>query len=148
MIWFQKGLAERISCPVRLSIVVAVSKPHGGTLQAVQAVKQRLDSEPMRVTRIFDSIGEFTHQMRVAIEKGEISAIGKLMNENQGLLTELGVSTPELNYLCDLANSNGAFGAKLTGAGGGGCVIALCYSNNELVKVFNENGYSAFAFEI
>ncbi len=148
MIWFQKGQAERISCPARLPIVVAVSRPHGGTLKAVQAVKQLLESDRVSVTRIFEEIGQLTHHMRTAIEEGELSTIGRLMNENHQLLGRLGVSTSELDRLCEIANSNGAFGAKLTGAGGGGCVIALCHSNNQLVETFNEHGYSAFGFEI
>jgi mevalonate kinase len=47
------------------------------------------------------------------------------MNENHRLLQEIGVSCKELDYLVDLARAQGAFGAKLTGGGGGGCMTAL-----------------------
>ncbi len=148
MIWFQKGIAERIACPVKLSIVVAVSRPHGGTLQAVEAVRKRYDAETAAISCIFDAIGTLTHEMRSAIECGDVPAVGQLMNLNHDLLCQLGVSTSELNHLCEIANSNGALGAKLTGAGGGGCVIALSHHDNQLVKIFNDHGYSAFGFEI
>ena len=148
MIWFQKCVAERIVCPVKLSIVVAVSRPHGGTLQAVEAVRKRYDAETGSVSRIFDAIGTLTHEMRSAIECGDLSLTGRLMNRNHELLCDLGVSTPELNHLCELSNSNGAFGTKLTGAGGGGCIVALCPRIDELIGIFNNDGYEAFGFEI
>jgi hydroxymethylglutaryl-CoA reductase len=48
------------------------------------------------------------------------------MNICQGMLNALQVSTPELEKLCDIARENGALGAKLTGGGGGGSIVAVC----------------------
>jgi len=60
-----------------------------------------------------------------AIQDGNLSVLGSLMNQNQTLLESVGVSCPELERLITAAISAGAFGAKLTGGGGGGCMIAL-----------------------
>ena len=60
------------------------------------------------------------------MERADYAQLGARMAENHRLLGRLGVSTPELDAACDLAQRAGALGAKLTGAGGGGCVVALC----------------------
>jgi mevalonate kinase len=59
------------------------------------------------------------------LENYDLKKIGDLMNENHRLLQEIGVSSKELDMLVDLARKQGAFGAKLTGGGGGGCMVAL-----------------------
>ncbi len=62
---------------------------------------------------------------RAAIETGESFALGALMDGNQWLLQQMGVSSPEINSLVQAARRAGALGAKLSGAGRGGNVIAL-----------------------
>ena len=61
-----------------------------------------------------------------AIQDNRLEELGELMNINQGLLNALRVSTPELERMVSVARLNGASGAKLTGAGGGGSIVALC----------------------
>ena len=63
--------------------------------------------------------------------KGDLEALGKDMNRAHELLGKLGVSTPLLDALCDVARKLGAYGAKLTGAGGGGSVIAIAPKDRE-----------------
>ena len=62
---------------------------------------------------------------RKALEEFDLTKVGRLMNENHRLLQEIEVSCKELDYLVNLAREQGAFGAKLTGGGGGGCIVAL-----------------------
>ena len=62
---------------------------------------------------------------RKALENYDLKKAGEFMNENHRLLQEIGVSSKELDLLVDLARKQGAFGAKLTGGGGGGCMVAL-----------------------
>ena len=74
---------------------------------------------------MFDEIGTLAHMGREAIEAGDIGAIGRLMNANQKLLSLLGVSSPELDGLVEAARQGGALGAKLSGGGRGGNMIAV-----------------------
>lgn len=125
LIWFQKGRFEKIVSKQALNFKISMASPHAGTLAAVQAVRQRYEQDPIQTTQLFEAISRLTFQMRSAIEQGDLDKIGQLMNQNHELLKQLGVSTSELDALCALALEQGALGAKLTGAGGGGCIIAL-----------------------
>lgn len=83
-----------------------------------------------RYPSIFDSImktgGEITLRAVEALENRDLRTLGELMNINHALLCAIGVSSEPLERLVDAARKAGALGAKLTGAGGGGCMIALC----------------------
>jgi mevalonate kinase len=74
---------------------------------------------------IFDLIGQIARQARQAIEAGQPEAIGTLMDSNHSLLQQMGVSSPELDRLVAAAREAGALGAKLSGGGRGGNMIAL-----------------------
>ncbi|MBN1991146.1 MAG: mevalonate kinase [Anaerolineae bacterium] len=100
------------------------------THKAVSQVRARRQAEPERYEGYFDEMAVIADQARVAIETGtwDLSALGKLMNENQELLATIGVSSPELERLIQAARQAGAAGAKLSGAGLGGNIIALASS--------------------
>ena len=66
------------------------------------------------------------HNGKTALESGELWRLGQLMTLNQKLLNTLLLSTSRLEEMCQVADVAGALGAKLTGGGGGGCMIALC----------------------
>lgn len=125
LIWFQRGQSKKIVSQRHLEFKISMASPHTGTLAAVQAVRKRYETNPAETTKIFEAISALTFSMKSSIEQGELAETGKLMTENHELLKRLGVSTDELDALCAQAVKNGALGAKLTGAGGGGCVIAL-----------------------
>ena len=71
------------------------------------------------------AIGDLVRRGESALEAGDVSELGRLMNFNHGLLTALGVSSRSLDAMVWAARDAGATGAKLTGAGGGGCIVAL-----------------------
>lgn len=77
------------------------------------------------VNGIFDNISFLTREAKRALAKGDLKKGGELMNLNQGLLDALGVNTKKLADLIFAARQAGAYGAKLSGAGGGDCMIAL-----------------------
>ena len=79
--------------------------------------------------RIFDQIDTLVLRGVQAIQDHDMESLGKLMNVCHGMLNALQVSTPELEQLVDIARESGALGAKLTGGGGGGSIIALCDGN-------------------
>jgi mevalonate kinase len=91
-------------------------------------------------------IGELAQTARLALEQGSTTAIGVLMNENHALLQQLNVSTVRLDDACAAARTAGALGAKLTGSGGGGCVIALCEPGSEgtILQAWRNRGLACF----
>jgi hydroxymethylglutaryl-CoA reductase len=130
----------------RLKFAVALTSPHGGTGQAVAALSVRRKRHPDIFDSTFQCIENIVQEMCLAVTQGHLSALGELMNLNQGHLNALGVSTPEIEMLCELARSKGALGAKLTGAGGGGAVIALIDGDPQgMVRAFESAGYTSFA---
>jgi mevalonate kinase len=118
-----------------LTLVVGDTGIVAPTHTVVDDVRHRWQAEPERYEGYFDEIGAIVNQARVAIEGGRLGpmAIGELMNENQELLETLGVSSPELNNLVEAARQAGALGAKLSGAGWGGNMIALTWADSAAV---------------
>ncbi len=106
-------------------IVVGNTGKISSTKELVQQVRALKDKHPETTQPIFRSIGNLARKGEVLVEKGDYSAIGELMDINQGLLESLGVGCAELSTLIYAARGAGALGAKLTGAGGGGCMVAL-----------------------
>jgi mevalonate kinase len=92
---------------------------------AVGAVREAWTREPDRYNRLFGQIGEIAEAARRAIESGAVERLGPLMTENQARLREMDVSSPELERLIEAAMQAGAGGAKLSGGGRGGNMIAL-----------------------
>ncbi len=95
------------------------------TKEAVSDVRRGWQAEPQRYERLFAALGSLTRAARQAIEGGHPRRLGPLMNEAHGLLREMGVSSPELDRLVQAARQAGALGAKLSGGGRGGNMIAL-----------------------
>jgi mevalonate kinase len=95
------------------------------TKVVVEEVRRRWEREPSRYEHLFDQIGRIAEEAKRKIEGGNLEGLGSLMDENQALLHDLGVSSPQLDSLVKVAREAGALGAKLSGAGRGGCVIAL-----------------------
>ena len=77
------------------------------------------------MNQIFQAAGELSLKAINALKHSNITSLGNLMDINHGLLVAIGVSHNALDRLIHIAKQNGALGAKLTGAGGGGCMIAL-----------------------
>jgi mevalonate kinase len=95
------------------------------TKLAVGDVRRGWQAEPVRYEAWFDRIGEIARAARRAVESGEVHALGPLMNANQELARAIDVSSPEIEKLVEAALHAGARGAKLSGGGRGGNVIAL-----------------------
>ena len=92
---------------------------------AVGDVRRLWQENPQRYEALFDAMGEISRQARHAIEHGKLETLGPLMNANHDLLREIGVSSEELDRLARAATDAGALGAKLSGGGRGGNMIAL-----------------------
>ena len=107
------------------TVLVADSGKSSPTHITVGDVRQLYQADPTHIGGIFARIGDIAQAARTAIESGTIEVLGPLMDENHHLLQQLTVSSEELDRLCYAARQAGAWGAKLSGGGRGGNVIAL-----------------------
>jgi len=109
-----------------MEVVVGYTQMPHDTRSEVQKVQSLRASYPDIVDPIFRSIGSISSRAVALIRENRLNELGTLMNVNHGLLEAVGVGTRELSELVYAARgAGGAIGAKLTGAGGGGCMIAL-----------------------
>jgi mevalonate kinase len=104
-----------------------ISAPTKESIAMVQKLWQ--DNKP-RWEKVFTRVGEIVWNARQAIERGDIAELGRLMDANHALLQELTVSCLELDQLVEAARKAGALGAKLSGGGRGGNMIALVEKEN------------------
>lgn len=108
-------------------IVIGNTGKFSSTRQLVSNVALLKKHYPQIIDPILSTIGRISITGEELVIKKEYEAIGRLMNINQGLLDAIGVSSPELANLIYAARSTGAYSAKITGAGGGGCMVALTH---------------------
>jgi mevalonate kinase len=117
-------------------------------VEAVAALRGR---RPQVVQQAFDGIASITRNARLALEAGDRFALGRLLDLNQMLLSGLFVSTEEIERLCASARAAGALGAKLTGAGGGGCVVALVPGaavGDRVLEAWKQEGFEGFVTKV
>ena len=106
-------------------IVIADSGISAPTKEAVADVRKLWEADQKYWENVFDEIGEISFIARRVIEEGWVKMLGVLMDENHTLLQQMTVSSPELDRLVEAARHAGALGAKLSGGGRGGNMIAL-----------------------
>lgn len=125
-VYFIKGRpikTFRVGTPFTLAIGdTGVAAP---TKESVGAVRDLWRAEPARWEKVFDQIGEIVWEARQAIERGDLDELGRRMDANHALLQSLTVSSPALDRLVEAARGAGALGAKMSGGGRGGNMIAL-----------------------
>ncbi len=131
LIWFKRAFGEvsntveKLSVEKPIEIVIGNTGIVADTKKMVAGVKIRKEKNPKKYERLCKEAEELVFAARKALGDFDLRRVGELMNENHHQLKEIGVSCEELNYLVNLAREKGAFGAKLTGGGGGGCMVAL-----------------------
>jgi mevalonate kinase len=127
---FTRGAPLKPIMPRRKVRLVAGFSGHGSsTKDMVASVARQFEREPERVGKLFDAIAAIVSNGKLALEQGDMKSLGQLMTLNHKLLSALMLSTNELEGMIAAANEAGALGAKVTGAGGGGCMIALVDSD-------------------
>ncbi len=130
-IYYIKGQKpEFIEIGQNFCLVVANTGDRALTRTVVAEVKERKKENPQKYEKIFENIGNITNEAREQLKKGNLERIGELMNRNQECLSQIGVSSTELDQLIAASLKSGALGAKLTGTGRGGCIIALAKNKN------------------
>jgi mevalonate kinase len=131
IIWFQRDPAggephfEQIQLKSPVEIVIASSGITASTSKVVADVKRMKEEKPKWFDQILKDYQELAQAARQGLQEFDLRLVGLLMNQNHNLLIEIGVSCDELEELVGVARQAGAWGAKLTGTGRGGNMIAL-----------------------
>ncbi len=128
LIWFEKGenyVMDRLEIQNPIEVVMGNTGKVANTTKAVEGVRQRKEENPEKYQKIFNRAENVAYLAKDALEDEDYRELGKLMDENHKLLQQIEVSSRELDFLVKLARSYGALGAKLTGGGLGGNMIAL-----------------------
>jgi len=135
--WFIKGeKIQPFDIHNRIELLIANSNLSTPTAETVIYVREQIENFPIETESILKNIGNLTWAAKNAIAQGNIKLVGDLMAQNHQLLKSLNVSCQKLDQMVETALSAGAFGAKLSGGGRGGNIIALINAKS-LNKVFN-----------
>lgn len=154
LIWFQKNLEggpntmRKIRLKEPTDLVVANTGITADTAEVVADVRRRKERDPQWFHEILERYRELVSDAEEALTKLDLKRVGALMNANHDLLREIGVSCDELEELVALAREEGALGAKLTGTGRGGNMIALTPGEGlqeRVVNVFKESGVTVWS---
>jgi mevalonate kinase len=127
----QKGKIIESLNTDNIPLVVGYSGVKADTVSQINLVGQKLKNYKEGVEKIFENIAKLVSEAKQAINSKDWVRLGTLMNYNEDYLENLGVSTEKLNAMILAARKAGAYGAKLSGAGGGDCIIALVSKETE-----------------
>lgn len=109
----------------KLPLIVVYSGKKGDTISMIKKVAQKYKKDKRKVDKIFFEMENIVKKAAMLLADDALKQLGKLMNLNHKLLAQLGVSTKKIDNIIEKAISAGALGAKISGAGGGDCVIVL-----------------------
>jgi mevalonate kinase len=141
---------NKIYCRKDLSLLIGNTGIRHSTGALVSSVKKFKDENSSLFNNLSRRAENICRDAFTAITKGDERKLGKLMRENHNLLQQIGVSHDKIDYLVNVCVENGALGAKLTGAGGGGIMIALVPQEEKLklISIIEKNGCECMAVEI
>ncbi len=154
LIWFKKGdpsEMERLSLKQPVDIVMGNTGIVANTKAAVAGVKERKDKEPEKYEKIFSEAQMLANSARSALTSFNLEVMGQYMNRNHELLSQIEVSSKELDFLVELARENGALGAKMTGGGLGGYMVALTPGEavqEKVARAIEKEGFEALRTKI
>ena len=153
LIWFVKNLSggkntmDLLQSPKKMPLVIANSGITASTTEVVADVRRLKEANPENFEKIFNEYKVLSEKAKNALLEGDPDALGNLMNQNHKLLQKITVSGEINDKLVDIALKNGALGAKMTGTGRGGLVIALAENEEvqeKIVKAIEKEGYDAW----
>jgi mevalonate kinase len=149
-LWFDKRSGPQpIALGRELVLAIALAGPPASTKLMVEGVARLRERRPEVVDKALEGIRALVQNAKLCLEAGDLPGLGSLMNYNQMLLSGLFVSTEGIERCCALAREAGALGAKLTGAGGGGAVIALCDGDSEpILAAWRATGMECFGSRV
>lgn len=115
-----------------LPLVSGYSGEKADTVTLINQVKEKAEKYPNIIKKIYSSIEELVELAKIKLLENDLQSCGELISINQGFLEALGVSSGKLANMIYAARSAGAYGAKLSGAGGGDCIIAITPEKNRM----------------
>jgi hydroxymethylglutaryl-CoA reductase len=143
------GNFQEIHLNEPVPLVIGITGRESLTANTVARVRRAWSTHQPRYDALFDQIAALTRAGADALRDGHFRELGELMNLCQGYLNALQLSTPELEELVHLAREHGAVGAKLTGGGGGGSMVALCPDTQDQVAAAMERaGYTTLKITV
>lgn len=157
LIWFRRYMngrsneIEKLKIEKPVEIIIGNTGIVADTKEMVAGVAVRKKKNPDKYDLIFKQAEELAFKARTALKDFDIRRVGNLMNENHRLLQRIEVSCTELDHLVNLALEQGAFGAKLTGGGGGGCMVALTPNQKlqeKVATIVEDAGYKVLRTRI
>jgi len=154
LIWFVRGtpnVIERMKLERPIEIVMGNTGLVADTKAAVAGVRERKKKYQEKYGKIFKEAEGLAYKARKALESYDLKAVGKLMDENHKHLQEIEVSCKELDFLVNLARERGALGAKLTGGGLGGNMVALTPGEDlqeKIARAMEKEGFEVLRTKI
>ena len=153
LIWFVKNLSggkntiDRLKSAEKMHLIIANTGITASTAEVVADVRKLREENPEKFNKIFNKYEKIAQNAKNALIKGDRSSVGKLMNQNHKLLQLISVSSEINDKIVDIALNNGAIGAKMTGTGRGGLVIALTLNEadqNRVSVAIEKEGFSTW----
>ncbi len=141
--WVSSSRLRLIEC----GIVIGDTEEFSSTKELVGNVRILHESYPVAMDSIFDTIDNLSELGVPLIENGDYRSVGELMNIDHGLLDAIGVGSAKLSAMVYAARDAGAYGAKITGAGGGGCIVALADDAGAVASAIDDTGGRAIITE-
>jgi mevalonate kinase len=148
---FRPGTSpEKVAFKGRRSLIVVFSGKNRSTKRQIRRVTAVKETFPSLFGGLTEAAGEVSLMAAKRLVEGDMKGLGRLLSFNHAVLSMLGVSNRSLDRLVDLALSLGAYGAKLTGAGGGGSIVAVAPGGKEksIISGLRGRGFEAFRAEI
>ncbi|MGB5809054.1 MAG: hypothetical protein WBG86_00915, partial [Polyangiales bacterium] len=146
---FRRGQPlEALNANKPLHLAIGYSGQSPSTKDMVNSVARQLAEDRTRVEKAFEGIEVLVRNAKFAIQAGDLVALGQLLDLNHTILSSLMLCTTKLDAMCQAARAAGALGAKMTGGGGGGCMIALAPKREEALRICEVLGDDAFVAEV
>jgi mevalonate kinase len=142
---------EHLSIKKPLELVVSFTGKYSPTAKMVESVRKFREQDQDEFAQLVEEYTSIEMEGRKSLESGKMNVVGELMNANQELLEEIGVSDELNDRINQIARSEGALGAKVTGGGGGGCCILLAADKAHAAALkgkLDKAGFESFATRI
>lgn len=153
---FRDPPIRNVPCTQDLQVIVAQIDAGASTRKMVEGVAAWNAAHPTEFQRLLERATQRAKNLHAALQRPDLSPnswsriLGDLLQENHFDLQKIGVSTPALDAACNAAQHAGAYGAKLIGAGGGGCILALVDASchDAVYDTLNDHSYQRFSLRL